>query len=104
MANMMKMMKQAAALQKDMQRVQNELAERTFEFSSGGGVVTATVKGDMTLAGIKIDPKVVDPLDVEMLEDLILAAIEGAMKEAKETASEEMSKLTGDLGLPLPGM
>lgn len=104
MVNMMKLMKQAASMQKDMERLQAELAEKTVEFSSGGGMVTATARGDMTLAGIKIDPKVVDPDDPEMLEDLVQAAVDGALKAAKEMTAKEMGKLTGGMGLPLPGM
>ncbi len=98
--NMLKLMQQAASMQKSMEKVQAELAGRTVEFSSGGGMVTATARGDGTLAGIRIDPKVVDPGDVEMLQDLVLAAADGALKAAKEMAAKEMSKLTAGLGLP----
>ena len=100
MVNMMKLMKQAASMQQDMQKVQEELAERTVEFSSGGGMVTATARGDMAIQSIKLDPKVVDPEDVEMLEDLVVAAVDGALKAAKEMSAEEMGKLTGGMGLP----
>ncbi len=101
--NMMKMMKQAASMQKKMQEMQAELADKTVEFSSGGGMVTVTATGDMKVASIKIDPKVVDSDDVEMLEDLVLAAVDGALLSAKEMAAEEMGKITSGLGLP-PGM
>jgi DNA-binding YbaB/EbfC family protein len=105
MVNMMKLMKQAANLQKDMEKAQSELAEKTVEFTSGGGMVTATAKGDMTIASIKIDPEVVDPEDVEMLEDMVVAAVDGALKAAKEMSAEAMGKLTGGMGLPgMPGM
>jgi len=100
MVNMMKLMNQAASMQQDMQKVQEELAERTVEFSSGGGMVTATARGDMAIQSIKLDPKVVDPEDVEMLEDLVVAAVDGALKAAKEMSAEEMGKLTGGMGLP----
>lgn len=100
MVNMMKLMKQAASMQKDMEKIKENLAGQTVEFSSGGGMVTAVVRGDMSLENIKIDPKVVDPDDTEMLEDMVKAAIDGAMKEAKSMAAGEMSKLTGGLGLP----
>ena len=103
MANMMKLMKQAANMQKNMEKMQAELAERTVEFSSGGGMVTVIARGDATVDRIKIDPKVVDPNDVEMLEDLILTAVDGALKKAKDMVAAEMSKLTAGLGLP-PGM
>lgn len=101
--NMMKMMKQAATMQKKMQEVQAELADKTVEFSSGGGMVNATATGDMEVTAIKIDPRVIDPEDPEMLEDLVLAAVDGALKAAKEMAKDEMAKVAGDLGLP-PGM
>ena len=104
MVNMMKLMKQAASMQKDLEKVQAELAERTVEFSSGGGMVTAVAGGDVSIKSIKIDPKVVDPEDVEMLEDLVTAAVDGALKAAREMSSQEMSKLTAGLGMPFPGM
>jgi DNA-binding YbaB/EbfC family protein len=99
MANLKKLMQQASSMQKDMERVQSELATRTTEFSSGGGMVTATARGDGTIAGIRIDPKVVDASDVELLEDMIRAAVNGALGEAKEMAAGEMAKLTSGLGL-----
>ena len=102
MTNIMKMMKQAQAMQKNMQKVQEELANKTVEFSSGGGVVTAVATGDAAITKITIDPKVVDPDDVEMLEDLVLAAVEGAITAAREMAAEEMGKVTQ--GMNLPGM
>jgi len=98
--NMMKLMKQAASMQKDMERVQNELADREVEFSSGGGMVTAVATGDLTIKSIKIDPKVVDSDDVEMLEDLVLAAVDGVLKEARDMSNQEMGKLTAGLGMP----
>ena len=104
MVNMMKLMKQASAMQKNMENMQAELAEKSVEFSSGGGMVTVTARGDMSIERIAIDPKVVDPEDVEMLEDLVLAAVDGAMKEAKDMASQEMAKITGGMGLPGGGM
>ena len=102
MANMMKMMKQAATMQKNMEKLQCELAERTVEFSAGGGMVNVVAKGDISVQSIKIDPKAVDPEDVEMLEDLILAGVDGALKQAQEMVSAEMAKLTQ--GLNIPGM
>ena len=102
MANMMKMMKKAQAMQKNMERAQAELAEKTVEFTAGGDMVRVTATGDRTVTKISIDPKVVDPDDVEMLEDLVLAAVDGAMKAAQKLADEEMAKVTK--GLNLPGM
>ncbi len=104
MVNMMKLMKQASAMQKNMEKAQAELAEKTVDFSSGGGMVTVTARGDMSIERIAIDPKVVDPDDVDMLEDLVLAAVDGAIKAAKEMAAEEMGKLTGGMGLPGGGL
>jgi DNA-binding YbaB/EbfC family protein len=100
MANLKKMMQQAASMQKDMERIQEELARKTVEFSSGGGMVTAVARGDGSLADVRIDAKVVDPEDVEMLQDLVLASVNGALAEAKEEASREMAKVTTGLGLP----
>ena len=100
MANMMKMMKQAASMQKNIQKMQEDLEGRTVEFTSGGGMVTVIANGAAEVESIKIDPKVVDPDDVEMLEDLIFAAVDGALKKAKEMVSQEMSKLTAGMGLP----
>jgi nucleoid-associated protein EbfC len=100
MANMMKMMKQAAAMQKDIERLQAELATRKVEFSSGGGMVTATATGDGNLVGLKIDPKVINPAEADLLEDMVLAAVDGAIKKGRELASAEMQKVTAGLGLP----
>jgi DNA-binding YbaB/EbfC family protein len=105
--NVMKMMKQAASMQKNMQKMQEELAAKNFEFSAGGGMVTAVVKGDMTLQSLKIDPKAVDPSDVEMLQDLVVTAINGAFAAAREEMAEEMGKITGGMGLGgmgIPGL
>ncbi len=100
MPNIMKLMKQAASMQKNMERMQAEMAQQTFEFSSGGGMVRAIARGDGTVAAIKIDPKVIDPNDVEMLEDMVLAAVDGALTTAREAAAKEMSKLTAGLNIP----
>lgn len=103
MVNMMKLMKQAASMQSDMKKMQEELADKTVEFSSGGGMVKAVARGDMSIERIAIDPKVVDPDDVEMLEDMVTAAVDGALKAAKDMAAEEMQKITAGMGIP-PGM
>lgn len=102
MANFMKLMKQAASMQKDMERVQADLAMKTVDFSSGGGMVTCTARGDGSVVKIKIDPKVVNPAEVDLIEDLVLAAVEGALKAVKDMAAAEMAKVTA--GLKLPGM
>lgn len=98
--NMMKLMKQAQTMQKDMERVQSGLAEKRVEFSSGGGMVTATATGDGGIVAIKIDPKVINPSDKEMLEDLVLAAVDGAIRKSREMASAEMAKVTAGMGMP----
>ena len=98
------MMKQIKLLQQKMQKIQEELAEKTVEGSAGGGMVTAVVNGKQELLGIKIDKEVVDPDDVEMLQDLIVAAVNQALKKSQEMMNEEMSKLTGGLGINIPGL
>jgi DNA-binding YbaB/EbfC family protein len=100
MGNMNNMIKQAQKMQKDMMKVQEELEQRQIETSAGGGAVTVVVTGKKELVSIKIKPEVVDPDDVEMLEDLILAAVNEAIRKAEELVNGEMSKLTGGLGLP----
>lgn len=100
MGNMNNMIKQAQKMQKDMMKVQEELELRQIEASAGGGAVTVVVTGKKELVSIKIKPEVVDPEDVEMLQDLILAAVNEAIRQAEEMVSGEMGKLTGGLGLP----
>ena len=85
---------------KQAQKMQQELEEKTYEASAGGGVVTATVSGKRELKALEIDPDAVDPDDVEMLEDLIVAAVNEAMRAAEGDAASTMQKLTGGLGLP----
>ncbi len=98
--NMMKMMKQAADLQKNMKKKQAELAKKEVEFSAGGGMVTAVATCDMKIKSIKINPDAVDPSDVEMLEDLVLAAVDGVIGAAQETMGKEMGQLTGGMDMP----
>jgi DNA-binding YbaB/EbfC family protein len=100
MANMMKLVKQAAAMQKDMERIQGELADKRVEFSSGGGMVTATATADGNIVGLTIDPKVINPAEPDLLEDMILAAVDGALKKGRDLAAGEMQKMTAGLGLP----
>jgi hypothetical protein len=97
------LMKQAQKIQAQMQKVQDELASKSVEATSGGGMVTVVVNGKQDLVSIKIDPEVVDKDDVEMLEDLIVAAVNEAKRRSHEMMMDEMSKVTGGLGLP-PGM
>ena len=102
MAGLGKFLKQAQKMQTEMTRVQEELAQREVEATAGGGAVKATARCDGTIASIKIDPKVVDPKDVEMLEDLVLGAVANALQTAKKTQDEELGKVTA--GMNLPGM
>jgi len=101
--NIAKMMKQAQQMQKKMGQMQEALAEKDFEASVGGGKVTVVANGAGEVSSIKIDPSVVDPDDVEMLEDLVLSGVKQAIGQAKEESAAEMGKLTAGLGLP-PGM
>ncbi|MDD7362716.1 MAG: YbaB/EbfC family nucleoid-associated protein [Peptoniphilus sp.] len=98
--NMNNMMKQVQKFQKDMEKMQEDLDKQEFESTAGGGVVKAVVNGKQDLLKIEIDPDVVDPEDVETLEDLILAAVRDAMSLAREKTEGEMSKLTGGLNMP----
>ena len=102
MGDMGKLMKQAQQMQAKMAKAQEELEAREIEASSGGGAVTVRMNGKQEVLAISIKPEVVDPEDVEMLEDMILAAYREARKKAEEVAQEELSKVTG--GLPIPGM
>ena len=96
------MLKQAQKMQEDMAVLQEELAEREYTASSGGSMVRATVNGEKRLVSIKLDPEVVDPEDVEMLSDMIIAAVGEAQRLAETDASESMEKITG--GVDLPGL
>jgi len=96
----MNMIKQAQKMQQEMLRLQQEMEEKEYQSSAGGGAVTATVTGKRELKALDIDPEVVDPEDVEMLQDLIVAAVNQALKTAEEDAASSMSKLTGGLNLP----
>jgi DNA-binding YbaB/EbfC family protein len=100
-ANMQQMLRQAQKMQQDMQRVQAELESREFEASVGGGAVKATVFGNKTFKRIEISPSCIDPEDPEMLEDLVLSAVNEALRVADETVSQEMAKVTGGMNLGL---
>ena len=101
--NQMNMMKQAQKMQQDFLKMQQELESSRFEFTAGGGAVKAVVSGTRTFESITIDPEVVDPDDVEMLQDLILAAVNGALKAADDETGKAMNKLQGGLG-GFPGL
>jgi DNA-binding YbaB/EbfC family protein len=103
MKNLGQMMKQAQEMQSKMQAMQEELADAQLEGQAGGGMVTVTMDGTGAIKQVKIDPKLVDPEDVEMLEDLILAAANDAKAKVESYAAEKMKEVTGGLQLP-PGM
>jgi len=104
------MLKQAQELQKKMEQLQDELMEKRVEGSAGGGMVTAIVNGRGEMVDLKIDPEAVDPEDVEILEDLIVAAVNQAREKAQQLAQEEMRKITGGMlpqglgGIKIPGL
>ena len=100
MKDMGKMMKQAQQLQSKMLKLQEEMADKTVETTSGGGMVKVVANGRQQVLSIQIEKEVVDPDDVEMLQDLVLAAINDALIKSQEMATEEMSKLTGGLNIP----
>lgn len=102
MNNMGGMLKKAQQMQKKMFQMQEELAQREIEVSVGGGMVKVVANGVPEIVSIEINPEVVDPEDVEMLQDLILSAVSDALTKAQEMVSTEMSKITG--GLSIPGM
>jgi len=101
--NIQAMMKQVQKFAEDTKRVEGELAEERIEASSGGGMVRAVVNGLAELIEVKIHPEVVDPQDVEMIEDLVTSAVREALERASERRKERMEELTGGLGLP-PGI
>ena len=99
-ANMQQLARQAQKLQQQMAKAQEELDAREFEATSGGGMVTAKVNGKRELLALTIKPEAVDPDDVEMLEDMVLAAVNEALRTAADTAEREMGKLTGGMNMP----
>jgi len=103
--NPQQMMKQMQKMQADMARVQEELAQETVSASAGGGAVTATVSGALELVDVAIDPAAVDPDDLELLQDTIVAAVNEAMRSAQQLANQRLGAITGGLsGLGLPGL
>lgn len=106
LGNLQELLQMGQQMQARMAELQDNLARQELSASSGGGMVTVTVDGKATVKGIRIDPSVVDPADVEMLEDLVLAAVVEAQAKARAAAEEEVKKVTGGLPLPmkLPGL
>ena len=105
--NVNKMMQQVQKMQAEMQKAQEELARETVTASAGGGAVKATVTGGLELVSVEIDPDVVDPDDVEMLQDMVMAAVNEALTSSQEMASKRLGGITGglgDMGLNMPGL
>src|SRR5215469_11012894 len=100
MSSIGKLMKQAARMQQQMETVQAQLASRTVEATSGGGVVKVVAKCDGTIASIKIDPQAVNPADAQLLEDMVLTAANQALTQAKGISTAEMGKVTAGFNLP----
>jgi nucleoid-associated protein EbfC len=98
--NMQAMMKQVQKMQEDMMAAQEALKHEVVQASSGGGVVTVEVSGDLVVKSVKIDPDAVDPEDVEMLNDLVLAAVNEGMRAAQDLAAQKLGAVTGGLGGP----
>ena len=101
--NIQKMMKQAQKMQEQLARTQEDLAARTVEVTAGGGKITVVATGAGDVVSIKISKDVVDPEDVEMLEDLVLSGVKQAIEKGKEMTQQEMGKITSGMGLP-PGL
>jgi DNA-binding YbaB/EbfC family protein len=103
--NMQQLLKQAQKMQEDMLAAQDALKDEVVEASAGGGMVTVQVSGDLVVKSIKIDPQAVDPEDIELLQDMIMAAVNGALGSAQDLASSKLGGIAGGLGgLGLPGM
>lgn len=98
--NMQKMMKQVQKMQADMAKLQEELGNRTVESTAGGGVVKVVANGKQELVSIEINPEAVDPEDVDMLQDLVLTAVNNALNQSRDMVSQEMGKLTGGMNIP----
>jgi DNA-binding YbaB/EbfC family protein len=97
-------LQQAQQLQERLANVQQELATRTVEASAGGGMVTATVNGKLEVVSIRIEPTLLESKDVEMLQDLVVAAVNEGIRSAQRLVADEMGKVTGGLGIKLPGL
>jgi DNA-binding YbaB/EbfC family protein len=104
MSSIGKLMKQAARMQQQMEQIQADLAKRTVEATSGGGAVKVTAKCDGTIAAIKIDPQALNPSDAQVVEDMVLLAVNQALAQAKEISNAEMGRATAGFNLPGLGM
>ena len=99
-SNMQAMLKQAQKMQEDMAAKQEELEAREYDISAGGGVVNVKINGKKEIQAVQLSPEIVDPDDIETLEDLIVAAVNEAVKKVEAISAEEMQKITGNIGLP----
>lgn len=105
MTNILKMIKDAAGMQRNMKKMQSQLRAKTIDFSSGNGLVTVTARGDASIAAIRIDPRAMDATRPATLEKLVLTAVEGALEAAKKMSAEDMRAMMSDMGLPnIPGL
>ncbi|MBE6580138.1 MAG: YbaB/EbfC family nucleoid-associated protein [Ruminococcaceae bacterium] len=103
--NMNAMLQQAQKMQEDMAAKQEELEAREYDISAGGGAVNLKINGKKQILSLDIDPEIVDPDDIETLSDILIAAVNEAIKRVEDTSNEEMSKITGALGMPgIPGL
>lgn len=98
--DMKQMMRQAQKMQKELNRAQEEIATMSFEATAGGGMVTAVASGDMAITSLTIDPDAVDPEDVEMLQDMVVAAVNEALRGVSELSNQRMSAVTGGMNIP----
>ena len=104
-SDMQSMIKQAQKIQEDMETLQNDLNERVYDIAAGGGMVTVKINGKLEVLAIDIKPEVVDPDDIETLSDILVAAVNEAIKQVNTINSEEMGKVTGGLNVPsIPGL
>lgn len=103
MGNMQKMMKQVQKMQADMARLQEELAEKTVEATAGGGAVKVVMTGKQEVRELEIDPEVLNPDDVEMVQDILIAAFNEALRKSQDMVAQEMNKITGGMKMP-PGL
>jgi len=102
--NMNQMLKQVQQMQAEMMKAQEELKNEVVEASAGGGMVTATVNGKLEVIGVRIEPSLLDSKDAEMIQDLVVAAVNEGIRSAQRLVADEMGKVTGGLGIKLPGM
>lgn len=98
--DMKQMMRQAQKMQKELNKAQEEIATMSFEATAGGGMVTAVASGDMTITSLTIDPDAVDPEDVEILQDMVVAAVNEALRGVSELSNQRMSAVTGGMNIP----